>query len=52
MRGFDAARPGECPNDVTSAGDRKDEQKTGAEPLNAREDLADAGAPHEVGEEQ
>ena len=52
MRAFDAARPGECANDVTSAGNREDQQETGAEPLNIGEDLADAGAPHEVGKQQ
>ena len=52
MRAFDAARPRECANDVTSAGNREDEKETGAESLNAGEDLADARAANEVGEEQ
>src|SRR5688572_10829398 len=52
MRAFYTARPGECANDVTSAGNREDEKETGAESLNAGKDLADTRAANEVGEEQ
>jgi hypothetical protein len=49
---FDATNPRECAHDVTNAGDREDENEAKAETLNAGGDLADAGAPHEVGKQQ
>jgi hypothetical protein len=52
MRAFDATRPGEGANDVTSAGNREHEKETGAETLNAVENLADASTSYEVSEQQ
>ena len=52
MRRFDAAGPGKRANDVTNAGNGENENEAGAESLNARDDLADTRATHEVGKQK